>query len=405
MPTASLTVKQIDRLKADGRRTDNWDASLPGFGIRVTPDGRKTFFVRYRYAGLRRRFTLGTYPSLSLADARTRAKKALAKVSDGTDPLDEQKKKEEAERQKRMAGISFEELANAYLEDEVSKLRSKYEVGRVFKRDLIPALGKERAVSDSIRPAIRQLVSEIAKKKPVMANRTLAYVRRMYQWALENDRIKTNPCVSIPRPGQEKQRDRVLSEIEIAKIWEALDNENQRTAALIRLILLTAQRPGEVASIRWQDIDSNWWTIPVEFAKNGLSHRVPLSPQALEVIEQIRKVEADRKDKDGCPWVFPNPKRTDRMYWYQKLVERVRPQSRVNDWTAHDLRRTAASIITSMGFTRLVVGKILNHAEPEVTKVYDRYSYDQEKRAALEAWGKRIQRILSEHQAGGEEQT
>jgi integrase len=91
------------------------------------------------------------------------------------------------------------------------------------------------------------------------------------------------------------------------------------------------------------------------------------------------------------------------MYWYQKLVERVRPQSKVNDWTAHDLRRTAASMMTSMGFTRLVVGKILNHTEPEVTKVYDRYSYDSEKRAALEAWGSRIQFLLSEHQTDPKE--
>jgi integrase len=382
-------------------RVDYWDSSLRGFGIRVTPDGRKTFFVRYRFAGLRRRFVLGSYPSVDLAEARTRAKKALGRVSDGADPLEEKKKKEEEQRQKRQAGISFEELATAYLAEEVVKLRSRYEVERVFKRDIIPVFGKERAVSDDIRPAIQQFVNDIAnkQKKPVMANRTLAYIRRMFEWALENNRIKYNPCVSIPRPGKEKQRERVLTETEIVKVWKALDSEGLRSAAILRLILLTDQRPGEVTSMRWQDIDGNWWTIPAEFAKNGLSHRVPLSPQAMGILDQIRKIEADRNEKDGCPWVFPNPKRTDRMYWYQKLVERVRPKSGVDDWRAHDLRRTASSMMTGMGFSRLVAGKILNHREPGVTKVYDRYSYDNDKLEALEAWGNRMEAILSEDKA------
>jgi integrase len=118
----------------------------------------------------------------------------------------------------------------------------------------------------------------------------------------------------------------------------------------------------------------------------------------MQVLEQVRKAESERSVKDDCPWVFPNPKRTDRMYWYQKLVQRVRPKCGVNDWTAHDLRRTAASMMTSMGFSRLVVSKILNHVEPGVTRVYDRYSYDKDKREALDAWGARVQVIFATEQ-------
>ena len=147
--------------------------------------------------------------------------------------------------------------------------------------------------------------------------------------------------------------------------------------------------------MRWTDIEGGWWTIPAEFSKNKLSHRVPLSPLAMQVLGQVRKAESEHIAKDDCQWVFPNPKRTDRMYWYQKLVERVRPKCGVTDWTAHDLRRTAASMMTSMGFSRLVVGKILNHVEPGVTRVYDRYSYDKDKREALDAWGARVQAIIT----------
>jgi integrase len=103
-----------------------------------------------------------------------------------------------------------------------------------------------------------------------------------------------------------------------------------------------------------------------------LSHQVPLSPQAVRILDQIRKIETERKEKDGCPWVFPNPKRTDRLCWYQKLVERVRSKAAVADWVAHDPRRTAASMMTGMSFSRLVISKILNHVEPGVTKVYER---------------------------------
>ena len=107
-----------------------------------------------------------------------------------------------------------------------------------------------------------------------MANRCLAYVRKMYNWALSKDLVEFNPCAGIPRPGKEQQRDLVLSEDEIKAIRKALDKEKPIMAATFRLRLLTAQRGGEVHSIRWNDIDREWWTIPEEFAKNGLSHRV-----------------------------------------------------------------------------------------------------------------------------------
>jgi integrase len=151
--------------------------------------------------------------------------------------------------------------------------------------------------------------------------------------------------------------------------------------------------------MRWTDIDGEWWTIPAEFAKNGLSHRVPLSPQAMRVLDQVRKIteKQDKKaDREPSEWVFPNPiRREDHIYECQKLAQRVRKESKV-DFRAHDFRRTAASMMAGMGIPRLVIGKILNHVEPGVTKVYDRHSYDKEKQEALDAWGARVSRIVSE---------
>jgi integrase len=153
-------------------------------------------------------------------------------------------------------------------------------------------------------------------------------------------------------------------------------------------MLLTAQRRGEVLSMRWQDIDGTWWTIPADFAKNGRSHRVPLSPQALAILKRLRE------GAEG-PWVFPSPTADGPIENPQKAVQRLRTRSNVHDLRLHDFRRTAASHMTGMGISRLTVQKLLNHAERDVTAVYDRHSYDPEKRAALDAWGRRLAEIVS----------
>ena len=144
--------------------------------------------------------------------------------------------------------------------------------------------------------------------------------------------------------------------------------------------------------MRWADIDldSGWWTIPANMAKNNLSHRVPLSSLALEILSKLHA-----KSDDDEQWVFPSPTRKNQPITnMQKAAKRIRDKSKVN-FVLHDLRRTAASIMTGMGIPRLVVSKILNHVESGVTKVYDRHSYDKEKRQALESWSRELQVILN----------
>jgi hypothetical protein len=276
MPQVNLTAKKLDSLKPEAVRVEYWDDSLAGFGVRVTPTGEKTFCIMYRIGGKQRRMTLGAYPVLTLADARDRAKDSLELVRRGIDPAEEKKRREEAEVQRRVEGFTFEALAKRFLDEYAKKLRSEYEVKRSFNRYLTPEFGKTKA-RELKRAAIRDYLDNMARTRPIMANRCLAYVRRMYNWALSKDLVELNPCAGIQRPGAEQQRDRVLSEDEIKAIWKALDKEKPIMAAMFRLRLLTAQRGGEVHSMRWRDIDGEWWTIPAEFAKNGLSHRVPLS--------------------------------------------------------------------------------------------------------------------------------
>ena len=224
-----------------------------------------------------------------------------------------------------------------------------------------------------------------------MANRVLALVRKMFNFAIERDWLEMNPCHMVKRAAPERQRDRVLSEDDIRACWKALNKENSVIAAVLRLRLLTAQRGGEVLNAMWCEIDlrTGWWTIPGERGKNGLAHRVPLSPPAVKVLKSLRSLTGD------SPWVFPSPKKEGASIAHvQKAIERIVERSGV-DFRGHDLRRTAASLMVGGGVPRLVVSKILNHVETGVTAVYDRHSYDLEKRAALDFWGRRLEAIVA----------
>ena len=214
----------------------------------------------------------------------------------------------------------------------------------------------------------------------------------MFNWGISRDLLEVNPCAQVKSPGKEKQRQRVLTDDEIRKVWLAFEQLEPMMSGLYKLRLLTAQRGFEVASMRWEDIEltSGWWTIPPHIAKNKLAHRVPLSAPARDVPLRLRPAIG------AGQWVFPSPTRTGQCISnIQKPILQVRENSQLVDFVAHDLRRTAASKMTGMGIPRLVVGMILNHVESGVTRVYDRHGYDQEKRQAMEAWAQRLDEILA----------
>ena len=396
MPIVNLTARSVDALKPHKTdQVDYRDASLPGFGIRVSPGGRKSWIVVYRNNGRLRRLTLGVFPHVSLADARVRAKAALHGAAHGDDPAATKIDDRRAE--------TFADLAREYIERHAKHKRSGDEDIRILngsphkkrtgKRPHVPLVKRwgTRKVKEISRRDVRELLEEIGERAPIMANRVLALVRKMFNFAIEHDWLEANPCHMVKRVAPERQRDRVLSEDEIRALWKALDSEDAIIAAVFRLRLLTAQRGGEVLGATWDEMDltSGWWTIPAARSKNGLAHRVPLSPQALKVLKALRSVTGD------SPWVFPSPKKEGASIAHaQKAIERLVERSGV-DFRGHDLRRTAASLMVGAGVPRLVVSKILNHVETGVTAVYDRHSYDPEKRAALDFWGKRLEQIVT----------
>ncbi len=221
-----------------------------------------------------------------------------------------------------------------------------------------------------------------------MANRTLALVRKIFNWGISQEIVETNPCAMIEPPGIETPRDRVLNDDEIRTIWKTLDDMPPLDGGRLKLMFLTAQRPGEIRQMRWQDIDRDWWTIASEFSKNRLSHRVPLSPLAVEVLGALSHDE-------GAEWVFPSARGVGPISGNQRALAALRAACKV-DFRAHDIRRTVATRLTGdLGINRLIVAKVLNHIERGITGIYDRHSYDAEKRRALKAWSQRLNEILS----------
>lgn len=248
-----------------------------------------------------------------------------------------------------------------------------------------------------------------------MANRTLGVLSRMFNFALDREWIEASPAARIPDPGEERSRERVLSDDELRELWERLETIAKRTHAIetetdrdldelvpqitrataqaFQVQLLTAQRPGEVRSMKWADVDTEagWWTIPAGVAKNGKPHRIPLTAAAIEILEERLKKAGEKPT-----FVFENRPGSGSVAHRGKKAASILCKSVSFHFRAHDLRRTAATRMAEAGVSRDHIAKVLNHIEagPAATRVYDRYSYDAEKRTALERWEQRLTPII-----------
>ncbi len=369
-----------------------YDQIMPGFGFKISAHGTRSWVLNYVAAtGRERRLTIGRWPVWTASAARAEAIQIRRRVDRGEDPL-------EARKERRRAD-TFGELAAEYLERHAAGKRSGARDTSYLENDVLPTW-KHWKVTDVSRADVIRLIEAKAQTAPTAANRLLAVIRGLFNWAIQVDLAVANPAAKVKPPTREAAKDRVLSADELRRFWRELAPGEAHVSAdmvdALRLVLATAQRPGEVAGMTWAEIDlrAGIWTIPAERAKNGLAHRVPLNLAAREILEARRKA-AGRKRKRGC--VFPTPRGGgDQSIEVNALAHAVRrwlsslPRRRrfERPWTPHDLRRTAASCMASAGVPRLVVGMVLNHSQQGITKVYDRHGYDSEKVAAMDDWNK-----------------
>lgn len=378
------------------KRTDFPDTSVPGLVLRVTPTGVKTWSLRYRtQTGQAKRYTLGSTDNLTLSKARHKARQTLHSIAAGKDPA--------AEKRSAGAGATVGELSKDYLNKhgKVHK-RSWRQDESTLDRDVLP-YWKHRKVREITRRDVRLLLDRVVERgSPVSANRVLALVRGMFNFGIKHDWLEANPAALIPKPGKETSRERVLTEDEIRLFWQLCDQERPIMATFLRLRLLTAQRGGELAKIRWADVTEDAIVIPASVSKNKRTHYVPLSPSAKALIEDLPRVNQ---------WVFPGRfdlgPMTDIKESGQRLNGRMTAILRQSDpeanadFRGHDLRRTAATYMAKAGIPQQDISRVLNHVEggPKMTQVYQRYEFDKEKRIALETWDRVLTGILTEKDA------
>ena len=336
--------------------------------------------------------TLGPYPKLKLVSARLKVAQAKERLSKEIDPGQELLDAKEAVR----GAHSIKALIDEYLEKWAKPRKKSWkEDERILRKDVQPVWGRKKAETIKRRDIVLLLDEIVDRGAPIQANRTLAVIRKMFNFALSRGILELSPCVQIPAPSKENQRDRVLSDEEIRAIWLSLDDAGmiKEIQLVLRLQLITGQRKGEIIGAEWSDLNlkEGWWTIPKEKAKNNLPHRVPLSPLALKVLKETKELSKDSS------FLFPSPTK-ENSHITEPAIDRAIRNNRelfdIDHFVPHDLRRTVASQITAMGIPRLTVSKILNHVESGVTAVYDRHSYDKEKQKALDKWSKRLEKIV-----------
>jgi integrase len=401
-----------------------------GFAICVypksakSPNGTKSWFFIYRINGKRCFLPLGKYPTMSLAEAARKFDEHWAVFISGKNPADVQNENE----LERIKAPTVKELCSEYMEKHAKRFKKSWkEDDRILNREVIPTWGKRKA-ADIVKRDVHLLLESIIERGSAgIANNIFQVIRKMFNFAVERDIISHSPCFGVKLPTPKKSRDRVLSEYEIEAFWNNLPNcamTNEIRNAL-KLILVTAQRPGEVIQIHTNEIDGKWWTIPAERSKNGKSHRVPLSELAMEIIQQaiehIRTLRETPIEIDYSGFIFPSPHTmkivsierhalavaTIRNLAWPLSDDKRKPilgpdgkqlaenRFKIEHFTPHDLRRTAATFLAKAGEMDEVIDAVLNHAKQGVIKVYNQYRYDKEKLLALDKWSVKLTKIVT----------
>ncbi len=364
----------------------HWDEDLPGFGIRLNPTS-KVWVVQYRAHGKTRRETIGPTNSISLEAARNSARDTLSRVRLGADP------RAEKMATRSQNAVTFQVVANRYLKSAAERLkpRSLTEITRHLTKQWSNL--SELPIKAIDRSVISIRIEELAEVSgPIAANRARASLSALYSFAISAGLCDINPVIGTVKPGHEITRDHVLAESDMIALWNACHPTDY--GRILQLLLLTGQRREEVGGMLWSevDLDKAIWVLPAQRTKNKRTHEVPLAPQCLAILRSAPRVL-------GRDNVFGNGERGFSGWSKAKLSldARLSPQSSAT-WKLHDLRRTAATGMATLGVDPHIIEAVLNHisgTRAGVAGIYNRATYRNEKRAALSMWGTYVDGIVS----------
>jgi integrase len=415
-----FTDKEIKSMKPEAKEYVCREGQ--GFSIRVLPSGEKLWYYIYTFEGRKRFMKLGTgnYPDVSLASARELFDKAKVKVKNGLDPLAEKELAADARRN----AFTVDDLIKEYISKYAEPTKKSWKDDeRLLNKEISPLWGKRKAEDIKKRDAVLLLEAIVERGSPATSNQTLKIARKMFNFAIERDILQATPFLGVKAAAPDKRKTRVLEESEIKTLWTSLDSAfiSDEIKRALKLILITAQRPGEVSGMHRKEIEGRWWTIPAGRAKNKNAHRVYLTDTALDLIGSLTITDKETGEEKDKGFVFPTPHLSKErpidshalpvavrrnLVWpvtdkkgnqlFDKKGNTVTENKLgVDKFTPHDLRRTAATILAKEKILFEHRERVLNHTMGKLDEIYNQHDYDNEKQIALETLERKVNNIVS----------
>jgi integrase len=362
----------VNKLQPKAQAYLVWDDYQRGLALQIQPTGYRAYKLIYRFHNRPRWYHIGATDAIGLADARKLAAELMLRVIKGEDPA--------AEKRAARGTGTFGEVAIRYVEEHAKKQNKSWrQADKLVRKHLLPPWGKLSA-NTITRSDVRAMMGKMSDA-PITANQTLAAASAIFTWAVKQELLVSNPCHGVERNAT-TSRERVLSDTEVPRFWEAFSAAGVAGTAL-QVLLLTGQRPGEVTRMRYDQIADGWWTLPGApdaktkwpGTKNAQTHRVWLPSAARDIIARL---------KCGDDFVF------GQLSDLAPTMRDICRQLKVPRATPHDLRRTHGSTITRLGFGRDAMNRIQNHKEGGIADVYDQYEYAEENKRVMEAVASRL---------------
>lgn len=427
MATARISKRTVDAGKAGTKDEYLWDDKLPGFGLKTTPNGVKTFIFAYRMGGReaqKRRTTIGKLGAYTPDEARAKAEELQRMVATGIDP-----RHAEVERRRQQVELAFDKYAQHFIDDYLKRRwkRSWGIAAGYLTREATPFFGDRPITQISagdVSALMRTMKGHIASRK-----NTFAVLRKLFRWAISEGDLAETPMRYMEVPESPPARERVLCDAELVTVWKGAEKIGYPFGPLVQLLMITGQRRQEVSALNWAELDrsTRGWTLPSARAKNGTAHWVPLSDQAVALLDHVAKRQAGQVDDADTAiiwprrgWVFTSDgkksvtgysvakKRLDKAVaaLLAKRAEKAgtEPEA-IEGWHFHDLRRTMATGFQRLGIRFEVTEAMLNHvgmSRKGIAGVYQMHDWADEKRDAADRWDRHVEAILAAAQCQDE---
>ena len=405
MSRRTLTAETIGRIKPGPARIEVPDAVLPGLYLVIQPTGARSFAVRTRIDGKPVKLSVGKWPAMELGKARELARAKLGKVQEGLDPREEKRRLAEAAKQ------TVATVVEDWLKRDQAGNRDVAKVHRIMEGEVLPHIGGKQ-IGEVRKRDLIAIIDRVADRAPVRANRVLAHVKRLFNWAAGRDLIETSPAAHIERPTPEKARERVLDDDELVAVWRATERLGGAYGAGIRLLICTGARLSEIFEARLSELQDGALRLPAARSKSGEGRAIWLSASAQAIVGALPRYA-------GCDWMLTASGRNPfKAYGTSKNrldgeIARMRAEARLGRalkqgeapsgedalraWRVHDIRRSVATGLQRLGIRLEVIEAVLGHisgSRAGIVGTYQKHAFEVEAREALARWGEHLERLL-----------